>query len=294
MSNIIEIDPTVDFACKLVIGNPELPELTIHFINAVLMPVVPIQSVEILNPINDREFESDKLSILDIRATDQLERIFNIEIQRTSPDGLTKRLTYYAALNFVDQLSDGQGYHLLRPSITICILTVVLFNSRDRPAFQHAFRLRTKDGFEFTDGLEIHTIELPKYLSSGDNSRYRSQLEQWIYFFLNAKGSSAEQLRRELVDSIFDKAIGVLEMIQRTPDKRRQYDDRIKLERDEQARLLAATEEGKAKEKINTIRMLQALLQIEPTSMDELQSLSAELLDVRISELQSQLRRRIV
>ena len=83
-------------------------------------------------------------------------------------------------------------------------------------------------------------------------------------------------------------------MIQRTPDKRRQYDDRIKLERDEQARLLAATEEGKAKEKINTIRMLQALLQIEPTSMDELQSLSAELLDVRISELQSQLRRRIV
>ncbi len=32
MSDIIEIDPTVDFACKLVIGNPELPELTIHFL----------------------------------------------------------------------------------------------------------------------------------------------------------------------------------------------------------------------------------------------------------------------
>ena len=126
MTTIIEIDPTVDFACKQMIGNPELPELTIHFLNAVLGHSVPIQSVEILNPINDREFESDKLSILDIRATDQLGRIFNVEIQRTSSLGLTKRLTYYAALNLVDQLGDGEGYHLLNPSISICILTLRL------------------------------------------------------------------------------------------------------------------------------------------------------------------------
>ena len=126
MTTIIEIYPTVDFACKQVIGNPELPELTIHFLNAVLGHSVPIQSVEILNPINDREFESDKLSILDIRATDQLGRIFNVEIQRTSSLGLTKRLTYYAALNLVDQLGDGEGYHLLNPSISICILTLRL------------------------------------------------------------------------------------------------------------------------------------------------------------------------
>ncbi len=110
MTFIIEIDPTVDFACKLVIGNPRFPELTIHFLNAVLQMPVPIVSVEILNPINDREYEFDKLSILDIRAVDQLERIFNVEVQRTKAAGLINRITYYSAGNFVDQLGEGEGY----------------------------------------------------------------------------------------------------------------------------------------------------------------------------------------
>ena len=110
MSNIIEIDPTVDYACKQVIGNPLFPEITIHFLNAVLTPESPIVAATILNPINEQKFESDKLSILDIRAIDQLGRIFNVEVQRTRTTGLVKRITYYSAGNFVDQLEQGDGY----------------------------------------------------------------------------------------------------------------------------------------------------------------------------------------
>ena len=109
MFHIIEIDPTVDYACKQVIGNPLFPEITIHFLNAVLTPESPIVSVKILNPINEQKFESDKSSILDIRAVDQLGRIFNVEVQRTKTAGLTKRITYYSAGNFVDQLGQGDG-----------------------------------------------------------------------------------------------------------------------------------------------------------------------------------------
>lgn len=29
---MIDIDPTVDFACKMLLGNPEHPRLTIHFL----------------------------------------------------------------------------------------------------------------------------------------------------------------------------------------------------------------------------------------------------------------------
>jgi hypothetical protein len=147
--------------------------------------------------------------------------------------------------------------------------------------------LRTKDGFDLTDVLEIHVIELPKYVESVDNRNNRSALEQ---------------LRLELGDPLFQKAIGVLEMIQRTPDKRRQYDDRIKLERDQEALLRDAIEEGeargeaigKAAEKMNMIQMFQSLLQAEPTSPEVLHSLSLEMLDELILELKSQLSRRIV
>ena len=236
MSHIIEIDPTVDYACKQVIGNPLFPEITIHFLNAVLTPESPIVAVEILNPINEQKFESDKLSILDIRAIDQFGRIFNVEVQRTKTVGLAKRITYYSAGNFVDQLEQGDGYEQLRPSIGICILTVDLFPLSERPSYHNAFRLRTADGFEFTESLEIHTIELSKVTLAKDNWQVRGPLEQWIHFFLEAKGSTVEGLRERLFDPVFEKAIGVLEMIQKTPEQRRQYEDRLRAERDEKAR----------------------------------------------------------
>ena len=53
---LIEIDPTVDFACKLLLGNPEYPDITIHFLNAILRLPAPIVSVEIVNPIVWKEF----------------------------------------------------------------------------------------------------------------------------------------------------------------------------------------------------------------------------------------------
>jgi predicted transposase/invertase (TIGR01784 family) len=309
MSHIIEIDPTVDYACKQVLGNPLLPEITIHFLNAVLTPESLITEVEILNSINEQKFESDKLSILDIRAIDQLGRIFNVEVQRTKTTGLSKRITYYSAGNFVDQLEQGDGYEQLRPSIGICILTVDLFPHFERPAYHNSFRMRTVDGFEFTDSLEIHTIELSKVTRAKDNWQVRGPLEQWIHFFLEAKGSTMEGLRERLVDPVFEKAIGVLEMIQKTPEQRRQYEDRLRAERDEKARLQAAIEEGEARgeargkaegkaegkseEKASTIRLLQGLLMQELASIADLQAQSLEELDRRIADLQLQLRNRI-
>jgi predicted transposase/invertase (TIGR01784 family) len=100
----IEIDPTVDFACKLLLGNPEYPDITIHFLNAILRLPAPIVSVEIVNPIVWKEFEADKLSILDILAIDNADRRLNVEVQRTKPASLAQRLAYYSIGNFAPRL----------------------------------------------------------------------------------------------------------------------------------------------------------------------------------------------
>ncbi len=165
------------------------------------------------------------------------------------------------------------------------------------------------DGFEFTESLEIHTIELSKVKRAEDNRQVRGPLEQWIHFFLEAKGSTMEGLRERLFDPVFEKAIGVLEMIQKTPEQRRQYEDRLRAERDEKARLQAAIEEGEARgeargkvegkaegkseEKANTIHLLQGLLLQELAPIEDLQAQSLEELDRRIDDLQLQLRNRI-
>lgn len=92
---LIGIRPTVDFAFKQMLGNPDHPAVTIHFLNAVLGDHPRIVNVKILNPFLERESIGDKLSILDILAEDDHGRKLNIEMQTTIPLGMTQRLTYH-------------------------------------------------------------------------------------------------------------------------------------------------------------------------------------------------------
>jgi predicted transposase/invertase (TIGR01784 family) len=57
--------------------------LLIHFLNATLGPDLPspVTQVDILNPYNEREFLTDKVSIVDVKARDDHARLYQAEIQ---------------------------------------------------------------------------------------------------------------------------------------------------------------------------------------------------------------------
>ena len=72
------IDPRIDCFFKALLGSEGNLNLLIHFLNAVLNQDFsePITWVEILNPYNEKEFLSDKLSVVDIKAKDSQDRLF--------------------------------------------------------------------------------------------------------------------------------------------------------------------------------------------------------------------------
>jgi predicted transposase YdaD len=131
-----------------------------------------------------------------------------------------------------------------------------------------------------------------------------------MYFFRRAEGSTVEEVLERLPDPVFKRAVGVLEMISRTPDQRRHYDARLKWELDENTRIQTAFEEGEIKgreegreegrekgreegELFGKIRMLQNLLSLPQSTDQELQSKSRTELDRLATELQAQLRKRM-
>ncbi len=97
LDETIEIDPKVDFACKMLLGNEQYTHLTVHFLNAILKPRIRIKSAVIKNPISDKEFEDDKFSVFDVLATDENGWIYDIEIQRFLQTHLAQRVTYYGS-----------------------------------------------------------------------------------------------------------------------------------------------------------------------------------------------------
>jgi hypothetical protein len=119
--------------------------------------------------------------------------------------------------------------------------------------------------------MEIHTLELPKYRPPGDNVIVTDPREEWMDFFCGARGRTAEAIRSRLASPVFVEAIGVLEMVSKTPEQRRYYQARLKWELDENSRRFAeaaAREESKARgmaeglsqANIKQVRMLQDFL----------------------------------
>lgn len=291
----IGINPTVDFACKMLLGSPEHPAITLHFLNAVLGGNPRITDVQILNPIIGKDYDADKVSILDVLATDNLGRMFDIEVQTTLPAGLPERLTYYAATQLIEQLDEGDSYRRLRPSIGICIMDAILFH--ELPDLHLDFRLRTQAGVGLTDCLQVHLLELPKYAPPSHNAVITEPLAKWAYFFRRASESTPEELYQRLADPVFAEATGVLEMIAKSPEERRYYEARLKMQRDEQARLEAARDQGIAEgeargQAIGRVRLLQQLAGVPESPAEALRQHTLEELTAMEADLQRRLRER--
>ena len=118
-------------------------------------------------------------------------------------------------------------------------------------------------------------------------------LEKWLYFLKHAEELEAEQLAKQLVDDEFREAAGVLEMISKSPEDRQFYEARMKFLHDEEARLIAAREEGREEGSLaGKIQLLQQLLGDEEIGTDELVQRGSDELSKLLSELQSRLRSR--
>ena len=101
------IDPQVDCVFKAVLGSENNKPVLISF-QRHRQTGFPIVSVEILNPYNEREFVGDKLSIVDIKARDERNRLYQIEIQLALFSHLPARMLYTWSDIYSSQLQEGE------------------------------------------------------------------------------------------------------------------------------------------------------------------------------------------
>ena len=91
VSKKIGIRPWVDFAFRKIFGKPSNEICLISLLNSVLDLPHPIQSVQFQNPFSLKDFHNDKLVCMDVKATDQRDRVLIVEIQIVVQSSLSKR-----------------------------------------------------------------------------------------------------------------------------------------------------------------------------------------------------------
>jgi len=255
----------------------------------------PVVSVEYLNPFGYKDFETDKLICVDVKATDQLGRVFVIEVQIVVESSFAKRAIFYACEAYADQLRLGQRYSNLKATYSICLL---MRNLWDNDQLHHQFRLVDREsGMVLKESIEIHTVELAKYNGGSSEVQGASVLEQWAYWIKNANEHTVEELRELLPGLEFLRATVELNAIREITEEKQMYDAREKASLDIQSNLIDARQEGRREgfqvgEAIGRVKIYQELLGDLVTSDEELSGMSTAQLTSTIADLQTRLRKR--
>ena len=180
------VDIKNDIAFRKIFGNENKTEILISFLNAVLeLPQgKKIKKIEIKNPYQLPEIKGLKSSILDVRATDERDISYIIEMQVEELDGFDKRVQYYTAKQYSSQINTGDEYPKLNQVIFIGILDFVFFEDDDNYITRHrTVNVRTQKST--LNGMEYNFIELPKFIK--ELKDVITLVDKWIYFIKNAE-----------------------------------------------------------------------------------------------------------
>jgi len=265
------ISPRVDIAFKKIFGVEENKDLLISLINSIVSQADQVADVTLLNPYNPQSFKTDKLSILDIKAKGIDGKRFNIEIQISDEADYDKRALYYWGKLYTEQLRVSQGYSKLSKAIGIHILN---FTSIPQVKNYHnVFHITEKDsGLVYFKDLELHTIELNKFSSNGNEelsdlvTKVKSSLDMWSAFLTRNDLLRLDSLPKELNNPTLKKAISVLEVMNFNDEERNSYEDHLKWLMIEASTVKKAEEkaeargkaEGKAEEKMEIAKEMIA------------------------------------
>jgi len=159
--------------------------------------------VEILNPYNDKEFLTDKLSIVDVKARDCHDRLYQIEIQLTSYGHLPARIIYNWADIYSQQLKSGQDYLQLKPTYSIWLLAENLISDNEH---LHHYKMRDEQGNTLTQHGGIWLLELKKFKAN----HIETEDQRWLKFFREGEQLNDEALPDWMITREMKQAMSTL------------------------------------------------------------------------------------
>ena len=210
-----KVNPKIDLVFKKLFGTEQNINLLKSLVNSILHTEEQVTTLELKNPYNPADYLSGKISYLDIKATDETGKWYDIEIQVAPYDFFGKRLLFYWAKMYSAQLKSKQAYEDLRKTIVISLINFNYFVDKEgEERYTRRIGLTdfdTNEIYEQTDGLELIFVELKKFQK--ELPEIHTALERWITFLNKAYEYSKDNLPKELATEEIKKAMEELEIM---------------------------------------------------------------------------------
>jgi len=261
-------DPKNDMAFKKIFGDENKTEVLISFLNSILnfQDSKLIKSVSIANPYQVPKIKDLKNTILDIKAKNQDDEEFIVEMQVEKDKNFAKRSLYYTSKSYINQIKKAVDYPQLKKVYFIGILDFAIFDTKDYISRhlildEKTLKQEMKD-FEF-NFIELKKFKLP--LSECDTIA-----KKWIYFIQNAEDLELIPKEYENLED-FKVAFEIAKMYHWDKQELEVYDyismqEGKRLSELETAKL-DGIEQGIEQEKLNIARNLLDILDDETISL---------------------------
>ena len=180
-----KVNPLNDLVFKKVMGEPGNEIQLQAFLEAVLgrkLKSVQIQGAMELTP----DIIGNKLSRLDVYATIDDGAGVNIEIQLKDHKNMGKRTIFYWGRGFGNALKSGRDrdYADLPDFITINLLGFNHIEGEPEGEFHNIYHVSNDRSEKVLDKcLEIHFLEMPKFLALEAKDIANNAMHRWLAFF---------------------------------------------------------------------------------------------------------------
>ncbi len=234
-----------DVAFRKIFGNQKKSIVLISFLNAVLdlEGSSRIIKVTIIDPYLLPRIAGEKVSVIDVRATDQRGRRFIVEMQVADKKGFDKRVQFYTSRDYSMQIEKGEDYPKLKPTYFVGILNFGIGFGTNYLAKHYSVEEET--GECVLSDIQHRFIQLTKFKKK--RHELATLVDKWTFFLKHA--GKLEVMPDDVLDEGLKTAYQEANKHLWKKEELVAYDNVGIREQDERGERALAKEEGKKKEK---------------------------------------------
>ena len=184
-----------DLVFQELFGKQKNSKITSHFLSLILEREIKDIDLDANKRMLGNRINA-KTGRLDIRAKFNDGEDCNIELQVIEYENMPERMLDYWGVMYSNKINRGQGYDVLKPSISILIADYKLSQTKEIEKYHTIWNLREKENRNIilTKNIEMHVLEIPKIK---EKEVEKEELAQWLKMIENPENKEVEKFMVE-------------------------------------------------------------------------------------------------
>ena len=237
------VNPFTDFGFKKIFGEEASKPHLIDFLNSLLPAFAQIKDLTFKNLEQLPGGGDNRKAVYDVYCQGLNGEYFIVELQKIKQVFFKDRTLFYATFPIQDQAKKGDWDYRLEAVYCVGVLGFTFDDDKaNAREVVHTVKLKDQNNTVFYDKLTFIYLEIPNFVKPLE--ALETRLDKWLYFIKNLE--DFQSIPELFKDQVFIKAFETAKIANLEPMERENYQQSLKILRDNYSALKTAIDEANA------------------------------------------------